>query len=87
MAEKRVAMITGVSSGIGWAAARCLGQRGFTVFGTARDPSPVEIISGVEILPLEPTAVAESALHGGQGCGQDLPDEASPSRKRYLKRP
>jgi hypothetical protein len=53
MSEKKVVLITGVSSGIGQAAARLLAQRDFTVFGTARNPSGVEAMPGVEVLPLD----------------------------------
>jgi NAD(P)-dependent dehydrogenase (short-subunit alcohol dehydrogenase family) len=53
MPEKRIVFITGVSSGIGQAAARLLAQQGFTVFGTSRNPSSVETMSGVEVLPLD----------------------------------
>ena len=53
MLEKRIVLITGVSSGIGQATARLLAQQGFTVFGTSRNPSSVETMSGVEVLPLD----------------------------------
>jgi short-subunit dehydrogenase len=53
MAEKKVVLITGVSSGIGQAAARLLAQRGYTVFGTSRNPSGVETMPGVEVLSLD----------------------------------
>jgi NAD(P)-dependent dehydrogenase (short-subunit alcohol dehydrogenase family) len=53
MSEKKVVLITGVSSGIGEATARLLAQRDFTIFGTARNPSGVEPIPGVEVLPLD----------------------------------
>jgi NAD(P)-dependent dehydrogenase (short-subunit alcohol dehydrogenase family) len=53
MSEKKVVLITGVSSGIGQATARLLAQRNFTIFGTARNPSSVETIPGVEVLPLD----------------------------------
>lgn len=39
MGEKIVALVTGVSSGIGRATAERLWERGFTVFGTMRRPS------------------------------------------------
>ena len=53
MLEKRIVLITGTSSGIGQATARLLAQRGFTVFGTSRNPSSLETVSGVEVLPLD----------------------------------
>jgi short-subunit dehydrogenase len=53
MPEKKIVLITGVSSGIGQATARLLAQRGFTVFGTSRNPSSIETMSGVEVLPLD----------------------------------
>ncbi len=53
MSEKKVVLITGVSSGIGQATARLLVQRGFTVFGTTRNLLGVEGIPGVEMLSLD----------------------------------
>src|SRR4030042_6865670 len=53
MSEKKVVLITGVSSGIGQATARLLVQRDFTIFGTARNPSGVKEIAGVEVLTLD----------------------------------
>jgi NAD(P)-dependent dehydrogenase (short-subunit alcohol dehydrogenase family) len=53
MSEKKVVLITGVSSGIGQATARLLAQRDFTVFGTTRNPSDVEVMPGVETLSLD----------------------------------
>jgi NAD(P)-dependent dehydrogenase (short-subunit alcohol dehydrogenase family) len=42
MAEKKIVLITGVSSGIGQAIAQLLARQGFTVFGTSRNPSSVD---------------------------------------------
>jgi NAD(P)-dependent dehydrogenase (short-subunit alcohol dehydrogenase family) len=47
-----VALVTGVSSGIGWATAELLARHGFRVFGTMRRPGE-NAPSGVEILPLD----------------------------------
>ncbi len=51
--EKKVVLITGVSSGIGQASARLLAQRGCAVFGTIRDASRAEKLLDVEVLPLD----------------------------------
>jgi len=51
--EKKVVLITGVSSGIGQASARLLAQRGCAVFGTIRDRSRAEKLPDVEVLPLD----------------------------------
>ncbi len=53
MSEKKIVLITGSSSGNGQAIARLLAQRGFTVFGTSRNPSSVQTIPGVEVLSLD----------------------------------
>lgn len=46
-----VALITGVSSGIGRATAELLAARGWRTFGTMRKPGPAP--AGVEVLPLD----------------------------------
>jgi NAD(P)-dependent dehydrogenase (short-subunit alcohol dehydrogenase family) len=56
-----VALITGVSSGIGRETARLLARHKFRVFGTARNPATVEAIPGVELLPLDVTSDASVA--------------------------
>ncbi len=51
--EDRVALVTGASSGIGRAVVLLLVQRGFTVYGTSRNPSSCEKVPGVDLLPLD----------------------------------
>jgi NAD(P)-dependent dehydrogenase (short-subunit alcohol dehydrogenase family) len=53
MSEKKVVLITGVSSGIGQATARLLAQRDFTVFGTTRNLLGIEAMARVEMLSLD----------------------------------
>jgi NAD(P)-dependent dehydrogenase (short-subunit alcohol dehydrogenase family) len=53
MAEQKVVLITGVSSGIGQAIAQSFVKRGFTTFGTSRNPSRVATMPGLEVLPLD----------------------------------
>jgi len=53
MSEKKVVLITDSFSGNGQSIARLLAQRGFTVFGTSRNPSSVQTIPDVEVLSLD----------------------------------
>ena len=53
MAEQRVVLITGASSGVGQSTARLLSQRGYIVFGTSRNPAKADAIPKVEMLPLD----------------------------------
>ena len=52
MTQQRVAVITGISSGIGRATAAELAQRGFRVFGTVRVPGSADL-PGVEQVVLD----------------------------------
>lgn len=61
MKESNVVLVTGVSSGIGRETARLLAERGFKVFGTARNPGRVQAISGVEVIELDVTEDASVA--------------------------
>jgi NAD(P)-dependent dehydrogenase (short-subunit alcohol dehydrogenase family) len=54
MDEKNVALVTGVSSGIGRATAELLSERGFKVFGTMRRPNGADAKPGpVELVQLD----------------------------------
>jgi NAD(P)-dependent dehydrogenase (short-subunit alcohol dehydrogenase family) len=53
MADPRVVLITGASSGVGQSAARLLSRRQYEVFGTSRTPASAGDIPGVEMLPLD----------------------------------
>jgi len=54
MAEQRVALVTGVSSGIGLATATRLLEEGFRTFGTIRETSRVsEFPAGLELIRLD----------------------------------
>jgi NAD(P)-dependent dehydrogenase (short-subunit alcohol dehydrogenase family) len=53
MPDQRVVLITGASSGVGQSTAALLARRGFTVFGTSRNPSSADSMPGVAMLPLD----------------------------------
>ena len=54
MAHQKVALVTGVSSGIGLATASMLSQRGFRVFGTQRRPIETKVAEvDVELVRLD----------------------------------
>jgi NAD(P)-dependent dehydrogenase (short-subunit alcohol dehydrogenase family) len=63
MIENKIALVTGVSSGIGQETARLLAERGARVFGTVRDHRPSDAITGVELVRMDVTnesSVAEA---------------------------
>lgn len=53
MDERKVVLVTGVSSGIGRETAQLLAERGYKVFGSARNPHRVEALPRVELVPLD----------------------------------
>jgi NAD(P)-dependent dehydrogenase (short-subunit alcohol dehydrogenase family) len=53
--SKKIAIVTGASSGIGKAAAEVLAQNGFIVYGTSRKASPGERHGKVQLLKLDVT--------------------------------
>src|SRR5882762_342913 len=55
MIENKVALVTGVSSGIGQETAQLLAERGVRVFGTVRDRPPPKAIAGVELVRMDVT--------------------------------
>ena len=57
MSEKKVALVTGVSSGIGLSAALGLVKAGYRVFGTVRS-SKGEVPEGIERVVLDVRAAA-----------------------------
>lgn len=68
------ALVTGVSSGIGWACAEALRDAGFSVIGTSRRGAEANHPAGIEMIALDmgategpssPAAVAETLLADG----------------------
>lgn len=55
MSSSRVALVTGVSSGIGRSIALALAARGYRVFGTVRDLERAGAAPGVELVELDVT--------------------------------
>jgi NAD(P)-dependent dehydrogenase (short-subunit alcohol dehydrogenase family) len=53
MIKNRVALVTGVSSGIGQETAQLLVEHGVRVFGTVRDRQPPKAIAGVELVRMD----------------------------------
>ena len=73
MNEKKSALITGVSSGIGLETAQLLAERGFRVFGTVRNHRPPAVIAGVEMVRMDVTdeaSVKEAVQSVLQQAGQ-----------------
>src|SRR5262245_3355683 len=53
MIDQKVVLITGASSGVGQSTARLLSKKGYTVFGTSRNPNNAKTIPNVEMLRLD----------------------------------
>lgn len=54
--QKRIALVTGVSSGIGKAVALSLAKNGYEVFGTSRRAEAGTVIDGIRMLALDVTS-------------------------------
>ena len=73
MNDKKVALVTGVSSGIGRETAQRLAEGGFRVFGTIRNNHANDLIPGVEVIRLDVTddaIVAEAVQSVLQKAGR-----------------
>jgi NAD(P)-dependent dehydrogenase (short-subunit alcohol dehydrogenase family) len=53
MADQRIALVTGASSGIGFATASLFAERGYRTFGTSRNPERKGGPKGVEMVKLD----------------------------------
>jgi NAD(P)-dependent dehydrogenase (short-subunit alcohol dehydrogenase family) len=79
MGTKRSVVVTGASTGIGWATVKLLVSKGFRVFGTVRKQSDADRLTaafGNDVVPLladvtDEQAVEKSAEQVGQMLGQE----------------
>ena len=75
--ERKIALVTGASSGIGEATAERLAKAGYTVYGTSRRGTSVGIRS-FHMLPLDVTRDASVEAAGGGGGGARPPPPPPP---------
>src|SRR5438093_12439362 len=73
MAENRVVLITGASSGFGRETARILLSQGFKVYGTSRNPSAKPQAPGVGMIALD--VDSDNSVHSGV---KELLEETGP---------
>lgn len=66
MTARKVALVTGASSGIGRATAELLARRGYRTFGTSRDPSRARAPEGVEMVEMDVTSGGSVAAGVGE---------------------
>src|SRR5947209_19103920 len=55
-ANAKVALVTGASGGIGWAAAKALSRAGYRVIGTSRSAKPNEVRDNITMLRCDVTS-------------------------------